>query len=209
MENGKVCIAMDAVSFQKMMDSGDPKFKTQFETATSNGYYDPTIRRAGEARSQSIPVSVNDAERPIYGYSSVDDFDESIMTDGVEQYGVIRFVLKDSVKQRSTMTLGDSLNRKSISMKMNKTPSVSDVIRATEHDLRGNSMGWSGLEDYMDFNYLETQIFGGVSMKDVEKIYVPLNYDLPESSGSLFPSETPRNSLLLPEIEIVAYDGSY
>jgi hypothetical protein len=94
-------------------------------------------------------------------------------------------------------------------MKMNKTPSVSDVIRATEYDLRNTSMGWSGLEDYMDFNYLETQIFGGVSMKDVEKIYVPLNYDLPASSGSLFPSKTPRHSSLLPEIEIVSYDGSY
>ena len=198
MRNGKVCIAMDVGSFGVMMESGDPKFKTQFEIAKSNGHYNPTIRRAGEARSQSIPVSVNDTERPIYGYLSYDDFDESITTRGVEQYGEIRFVLKDSLKERSTMTVGDSLNTGAIPMKLGKTPSTSDVIKASVVQVRGNPGQWSGSEDWADRDYFETQIFGGVSLKDVEKMYIPTNWDL--DSADTFASK-------FPDIEIIPYDS--
>jgi hypothetical protein len=204
MENGKICIAVDAYSFAKIIGSKDPKFKTQFETAKSNGHYDPTTRRAGEARSQSVPISVSDSKRPIYGYLSTDDFDDSIVIDGVEQYGEIRFVLKDSLKERSTMTVGDSLNRKSMPMKLNKTPSVSDVIRASQFTLRNGEDDWSGAEDWADKDYFETQIFGGVSMKDVEKIYIP-------ESNSYYKDiiKDKDFSSKFPDIEIIPYYGNY
>jgi hypothetical protein len=198
MENGKVCIAMDVGSFGIMMESGDPKFKTQFEIAKSNGHYNPTVRRGGEARSQSVPINVNDSERPIYGYLSTDDFDESITVDGVAQYGEVRFVLKDYLKDRSTMTIGDSLNTGSIPIKLGKTPSVSDVIRASVEQVRGYPWQWSGAEDWADRDYFETQIFGGISLKDVEKIYVPTNWDL--DSADTFASK-------FPDIEIIPYDS--
>lgn len=197
MENGKICIAIDVDSFDTMINSGDPRFKTQFETANSNGFYDPTTRRAGEARTQSVPIGVNDSERPIYGYLSIDDFDESITTYGVQQYGSVRFVLKDYLKNRSTMTIGDSLNRKSMPMKLNKTPSVSDVIRASQSSLRNGLDSWTGAEDFMDDDYFETQIFGGVSMKDVEKIYV--SNDMIDTAND-FASK-------FPDIEVIGYDS--
>ena len=198
MVNGKVCIAMDVYSFGKMMESGDPKFKTQFEIAKSNGHYNPTVRRGAEARSQSIPISVNDSERPIYGYLSTDDFDESITTNGVEQYGEVRFVLKDYLKDRSTMTIGDSLNTGAIPMRLGRVPSVSDTIKASVSQVRGYPWQWSGAEDWADRDYFETQIFGGVSLNDVETIYVPTNWDL--NSADTFASK-------FPDIEIIPYDS--
>jgi formylmethanofuran dehydrogenase subunit C len=198
MENGKICIAMDVDSFGIMMESGDPRFKTQFEIAKSNGHYNPTIRRSGEARSQSVPVSVNDTERPIYGYLSIDDFDESVTTYGVAQYGEIRFVLKDYLKDRSTMTIGDSLNTGTIPMKLNKTPSTSDAMKASEITVRGYPWQWSGAEDFTDKSYFETQIFGGISLKDVEKIYVP--YGNMDFDADAF-------AKLFPDIEFVGYDS--
>jgi hypothetical protein len=198
MVNGKVCIAMDVGSFGIMMESGDPKFKTQFEIAKSNGHYNPTVRRGGEARSQSIPISVNDTERPIYGYLSTDDFDESITVDGVFQYGEVRFVLKDYLKDRSTMTIGDSLNTGAIPMRLGRVPSVSDAIKASVSQVRGYPWQWSGAEDWADRDYFETQIFGGVSLNDVEKIYVP--YGNMDFDADAF-------AKLFPNIEFVGYDS--
>jgi hypothetical protein len=204
MESGKVCIAMDADSFEEMMSSGDPRFKTQFEIADSNGMYAPTVRLNGEARGQLIPVNVDASERPIYGYSSLDDSDENITSDGVFQYGEIRFVLKDSVKDRTTMTIGDSLQTGAIPMRMNKTPKVSDVIKATDGQIV--SAIKTGYEfdsaEFTEDNYFETQIFGGVSLKDIEKIYVPFGWDSEDS----FLSFISKNSLIPSDIEIVPYD---
>ena len=96
------------------------------------------------------------------------------------------------------MTVGDSLNTGTIPMRFSNTPSTSDAMRASEITVRGYPWQWSGAEDFTDKSYFETQIFGGISLKDVEKIYVP--YGNMDFDADAF-------AKVFPDIEFVGYDS--
>jgi hypothetical protein len=76
-------------------------------------------------------------------------------------------VLKDSVKDRATATIGDSLSRNIIG----------DNILEAKPDL--SNMGFyrygapTGNVGVPDFSYLEAQVKGGVTLDDVDAIYLP------------------------------------
>jgi hypothetical protein len=198
--SGKLAIAMDIDSFQNMIDSGKSEFKNQFQTKTSNGLLDPSMRKKGELANQYIPVEVKPSDRPIYGYVSPDDSLDNVTSLGTFQYGEVKFVLKDSVRDRATMTIGDSLGTRAFPMKINKTPSLKEVISATNRMMRlaygrGNR-DWEGQDSFAQTEYFEAQIFGGVSAKDIEMIYVPNGWDVPSNFASVFPN-----------IEVVGYDS--
>jgi hypothetical protein len=198
--SGKLAIAMDVGSFRNMIESGKSEFKNQFQTKSSNGLLDPSMRKKGELANQYIPVEVKPSDRPIYGYVSPDDSLDNVTSLGTFQYGEVKFVLKDSVRDRATMTIGDSLGTRAFPMKINKTPSVKDVMNATARMIRqaygrGNR-DWNGQDSFAETEYFEAQIFGGVSAKDIEMIYVPNNWDLPSNFASVFPN-----------IEVVRYDS--
>jgi hypothetical protein len=175
LDNGRISIAMDSESFGRMIAAKDPRFKTQFETAESNGLYDPSERRMAEATHQGIPYTTKNSERPIYGYIAVDGSEESITTPSVGRYGNIRFVLKDVVKDRTTFTMGDSLNLGAMPVQVNKKITLDEGIRASNTPLlmRHASDGWQGTKSFDKTDYFEAQIYGGITLKGVEKIYIP------------------------------------
>jgi len=179
-KDGKVCQAMDEKSFTDLLKSDDPRFKTQFETGKSNGAYSKIGRMAGELRSQSMPMSEPVSKRPIYGYVAENDFDESILIDGPEQYGGIRVVFKDDVKTRTTMSVGDSLSTGCVPISMTQSEITPfDAWRASDRILYSTARdeGWNN--DTYDIGYLnegsyfESQIHDGVKLSDVEAIYIP------------------------------------
>jgi hypothetical protein len=198
--SGKLAIAMDGVSFNNMINSGKGEFKNQFQTKSSNGLLDPSMRKQGELGNQYIPIDVKPSDRPIYGYLSPDDSQENLTSLGTFQYGEVKFVLKDSVRDRATMTIGDSLGLRNFPMKINKTPSLREVIGATDRVKRvlyGRGIrDWEGQDSFAETDYFEAQIFGGVSAKDVEMIYVPNGWVPPSNFASVFPN-----------IEVVGYDS--
>lgn len=173
--NSKVCVAMDASSFINLLNSDEFKLKTQFETATSNGFYDPLIRKAGEMAGQSIPIDTPNSKRPIYGYLAPSDFPDDITNSGVSQYGEVRIVLKDSVKDRTTMTIGDSLNTGAIPMSMTHKPTGFDVWKATDsrNQIHHNILDGIAPEDIVNDDYFEAQIHDGVKASDIESIQLP------------------------------------
>lgn len=83
----------------------DRQFKSQFETGHSGGLLAPDLRRRVEAEQLGVPLDTPDAQRPIYGALGMAPGMRNI-----EQYGNHTFILKPDVKQRSTYTLGDSLD---------------------------------------------------------------------------------------------------
>jgi hypothetical protein len=198
--NGKLAIAMDEVSFHNMINSGKSEFKNQFQTKSSNGLLDPSMRKKGELANQYIPVEVKPSDRPVYGYLSPDASLDSVTSLGTFQYGAVKFVLKDSVRDRATMTIGDSLGTGSFPMKINKTPSLKEAMSATARAMRVNygkgNRDWPGPNGFSETEYFESQIFGGVSAKDVEMIYVPNGWVAPSNFASVFPN-----------IEVVGYDS--
>lgn len=155
----------------------DGRFKSQFETDTSGGAYDPQRRKSLEFSQLGIPFQIDDALRPIYGYLTVQTSGplESTSPDVVGSwnadsralytYGDMRVVLKKEVKSRATFTMFDSLSAKSIGQPITEV-----------HDAK--SLFFAGLQQgtykngLLSSDYTETQILGGVSMEDVEKIVI-------------------------------------
>ena len=181
MKNGDVTIAVDKDVLLKIFEDG--KFKNQFDTKKSGGLLDFSRRKTAEKAVFDIDVNIPNQQRPIYGYITDNqtkvvvgmgkDTQEyldtvlSLWNNRTSQYGEIKIVLKDSVKNRATATIGDSLGRNIIG----------DNLLEVKPDL--SNMGLyrygapTGNVGVPDFSYFETQIKGGVTLDDVEAIYLP------------------------------------
>jgi SPP1 gp7 family putative phage head morphogenesis protein len=181
MKDGKVTIAVDAPTLQKIFDDG--KFKNQFDTKKSGGLLDFSRRKTAEKAVFDLDVNIPNQQRPIYGYITDnftlkkvgfgEDTQEyldtvlSLWNSRTSQYGSIKVILKDSVKDRATATIGDSLSRNIIA----------DNILEAKPDL--SNMGFyrygapTGNVGVPDFSYFEAQVKGGVTLDDVEAIYLP------------------------------------
>ena len=143
----------------------DGRFKTQFETGASGGLFDVEFRSRSERAGLGIPEHVDLTQRPVYGYVKAG-------SPKVSQYGGVEFELKESVKERATYTLGDSLGRFDLGTAVGSPISDPDLL------------GCDGLIDlYHEYGarqvpYIEAQIQGGVSVSDVARIIV--HSDSPE-----------------------------
>ena len=139
------------------------RFKTQFETGTSGGAFAPEYRAKAEHNGLGIPTDIAPNKRPIYGYVATGKHRAS-------NYGGIEFELRDEVRARTTITLGDSL--------------VGFAFEDEGQDLVGtpalqpNPEGWDGgVKAYYEqgalgLGYIEAQIQGGVSLEDISRIIV-------------------------------------
>lgn len=200
---GKVMVAATPEAAEAIIM--DRQFKSQFETETSRGALDQESRAVEETASLDIHPQVYAEKRPIYGYVA---YGEGIETNrAVGHYGAIRFELKDSVKDRTTMIDGDSLGARGTPISMRGAP-------LTELQAVGASMGFGGsMSANLDLDtvsavkagyeygsYIEAQIKSGVSLDDVARVYVP-RVDIPNA-------QLDRIRAVLPDlgIEVVDYN---
>lgn len=135
---------------------GDGRYKTQFETQSSNGYLNTGERAKHETASFSLHPSVSPSKRPVYGavYKDGYNFDTSA---SASQYGSIVLVLRGSSESRATWTQFDSLGT---------TTRASSITNPTAHGVIRNRPNDS-------WEYTEGQVHGGVSLKDIKTIIVP------------------------------------
>lgn len=140
------------------------RWKTQFETGTTGGRYDPKLRLKSEESGLGVPNSVPAGERPIYGYFH----DDGKRAELAAQYGNVRFVLKDTVKQRSTLTLGDSLGPFAgiADQFAVGTPAMKPGIEGAD------SKAGEYLAGRVDAQFTEAQIQGGLRLGDVQKVVI-------------------------------------
>ena len=145
----------------------DKKFKSLNEVKTNfGGRYEiaetyRTNRKALENDTWGIPVS---GPQPIYGYMDQKitihrTTGNTLQDPSVTQYGEIQIILKDDVKNRTTITLGDSLNSKRTPVEINQA-------------LAGNlsNAQVSSAVDIGAYDYYEAQIHGGLSITDIKEI---------------------------------------
>lgn len=87
----------------------DGRLKNQFETDDSQGNYNHQMRDRIESGYFGVAEGESDPSwRPIYGYLWEGDGDGEYSS--VSSYGSVRIQLRDSVKERTTFTFGDSLD---------------------------------------------------------------------------------------------------
>ena len=139
-------------SVSAILDSG--RVKSQFETGEGT-WFDPDGRAFSEAMTSGVPLTTPDAQRPIYGTVATEGVDS--FTQYTRSYGGVRLVLKDSVKDRSTVTSGDSFERRHIGSPA-RNPDPTLFPKADQ-------------ENGYQF-YVEAQILGGVPIEDIDELVI-------------------------------------
>ena len=178
---------------------GDARVKNLFETGAGFGWSDHELRRDAEFALFGIDPEewitkgkVDAAERPIYGYMDVDDGNSRIVPGDAEtrkslngyygasslerqasldQYGEVRVEFKDSVRDRTTFTFGDSLAGvgKTMPSPVND-PAIESLGNAWSAEFRSHPT--KNLLDSAG-RYVEAQIIGGVSAADIGRVVFP------------------------------------
>jgi hypothetical protein len=183
----------------------DDRFMNLYETGQGFGWNDQELRRWGEYRlfgidpelGYTFDKKVTPQDRPIYGYMDVDGNNgrtmdptgESVAVSyygsselersaNLDQYGGIRVELKDSVRDRTSFTFGDSLGEWARPSPIN-APEVRSMgnrydgfsrIRANQ-----NGMDMDATSDlfWNTGRYVEAQVHGGVAVSDIARVTFP------------------------------------
>lgn len=164
--SGDVAVRLPSQHLDSVLRDG--RLKTQFETGRSAGGGINTAARA-EAEENGLGIARNSepSQRPIYAYVR-NRFSEEY----VDAYGDATIVLKrDSIRSSTTYTVGDSLD----AMRRNQVRGVAldqDGIEAwggNTNRLYRMATGRITPED-SGLDYIETQIRGGVSISQIERV---------------------------------------
>lgn len=137
----------------------DGRFKTQFETGTSGGGFNPGARYSAEQKGLGVPPGLDVTKRPVYAAVGTD-------ATNLSMYGDVEFTLKEDVKRRSTIVLGDSL------YSMDEGSAVgTPYLNPTKagFDRRAWDYGMMGVGE---ISYIEVQVHGGLTVNDVAAIKV-------------------------------------
>ena len=164
----KVSVTVPANRVSAILKDG--RLKTQFETGTSKGLNLPRVRESAEAHQFGLPQGTDPALRPIYGMMESGGVTLPSSLRDNEQYGTVTLVLKDDVRDRTTFTDGDSLNRRgdpvpasdaSKTLSTRDPDSKANFDRTSSRMLRRRSSG-----------YYEAQIYGGVKTSDIDRAII-------------------------------------
>lgn len=154
------------------------RFKSQFETGRSGGALTPSGRADIENRmfEYPLPSTINrrvfdmthddfnkafpGEKRPIYGYVN----DPRTDVDGAEWYGDVRFVMKSEVRQKSTITNGDSLGGA-----FSPTHFDDDNLEYLTLGSYNSPLNWKIGAN----GYTEVQYHGGLFLEDVAEVVLP------------------------------------
>lgn len=157
----------------------DGRFKSQFETGASAGWYDPSMRSFVES-TFGVPQFIRPNQRPVYGALEFAGGQRRLSDAGM--YGDFGWMLRRGVLNRSSVSAGDSLDYNLRPVDYYKArnglllpeqifaafdPSVLDGV--IDRFMRGKSFNGLNVSDHFGF-YNELQIRGGARLSDVRGI---------------------------------------
>jgi len=153
-----VSIRAPVMAVESILESG--RFKNQYETGKSKGAYNPKLRQKVESKAFNVKPGEDPANYPIYGYMGNPGYTDR----GVTQYGAVEFVLKSSIRNRTTFTVGDSFGG-----------FADGEVGATPVNNPGK-LSWDLSSMYVHddafqvVNYVEAQIHGGIKLSDIDHV---------------------------------------
>lgn len=175
LEDTEARVRINELSLKKVLDDG--RFKTQFEVPVSGGGYNPDIRRKFEREFFGLSDDLPDEDRPIYGYLSKADKGPSDYR-SLDQYGDIDVVLKDDVRERTTMTIGDSMadNERALLRGNDDVSTVPTPLNDPDLDstdiVTQTRLADDQITDLTEQtrDYAEIQVHNGVSTDDIDRV---------------------------------------
>ena len=160
-QRGVVMVAAPKDAALKLLT--EDRIKTQFETDTSPTVVAKQTRAVYETAVLDIHPGVDPAKRPVYGYMSVDKPTQR----GVGRYGEIRFELKPTVHDRTSIAFGDSLGHSVIPIPLTSSDESGVFGAYSQYAPRYD------LDTYQDRKFVEAQVRGGVHVSDIAAVYIP------------------------------------
>jgi hypothetical protein len=105
--NPQIWIRCQPKILGKILESG--RFKSQFETTTTDGIMDPKRRAKSEYGRSGIPLNMPALFRLIYGYAAREASGKASIVKNVEWFGPVAVRLKPELKEFALQMLDDSL----------------------------------------------------------------------------------------------------
>lgn len=185
MKDGVATIAFEPGTLYSILESG--KFGTAFSGGFTKDDNYMNKRENMENALLNLPSTTAREDRPVYGFitttatgyqdapSSIDlksysDYAWHEVTDVsnsyTEAYGLYRATLKDDTRDRTTITLGDTFNGL-VAQPITDKPDPQTLTHMGLYDSVVST------NQIYHPNYVEAQVHGGVSLNDVETLYVP------------------------------------
>nr|CAI9751134.1 minor head protein [Caudoviricetes sp.] len=164
---------------EKILEEG--RIKSQFETDKSSTVIGKDFRAEVEETLYGYPRNLDPKLRPIYGYlTNTKNGFEFSRYNGAVKYGNVSIILKKKgLSNRTTFTLGDSLDGTRYNYKvptLYDQPSMQALSASRSLcDRYGTYTGKVGKDLYdvtNNVSYLELQFHGGVSIDNIEKVYI-------------------------------------
>ena len=198
----RLYVALPEKALKKIVADG--RMKSQFESGSSGGMFNTVLRRDVEFSQMGVPTDLADELRPIYGFFSDDGYPFGTLA--AQCYGPVVVHLKKSVRSRTTITDGDSLDHGLIPLPATGEIDEDDLDRLFAWTSRSGVIARDSInsvlqqfyeevlgESYIDYytgedsGYTEIQVHGGVSVDDIDYIEYPENYaaDNPEVLAQL------------------------
>lgn len=158
----------------------DGRVRSQFETGTSQGLLDLNRRRRVEEKSLGLPQDLAAQDRPVYGFLAPrgPDGPTGQVLEYTRAYGRALLRIKDSVRDRTRLTVGDSLDRVD---RTQSSPVEAPALRSTYGlrcdppedlvELRTRQSPKELLDSLArGYNYVEAQFMGGLSVDDIAEV---------------------------------------
>lgn len=157
----------------------DGRMKTMFETGRSGGLGGGSrgyreIRERAEDAFFGLGPDSDARERPIYGFVAVEGIQPAGSLNPTEpneasvrlaNYGDVQVILKDSVRSRTTATVGDSIDEHILPTPVDNPGWES--FNPGAHGFRELEIDWRQRGNWI---YPEAQVHGGVSVDDIEEV---------------------------------------
>jgi hypothetical protein len=142
---GQPSIRFPSGVLESVLATGE--IRNQFQTDRSEGSFNPGYRAMYEHHAFGIDEEAGGEERPVYGY--MHRAGDTQGATRAQSYGDVRAVLDPSVRNRSTVTAGDSLGR-SLPLPVNEVAKGRVPLHA--------------LGPHTPSDYTELQVHGGVNV---------------------------------------------
>ena len=167
-----VSVFVDEEVVENILDDGKVKNIFELEDLPKGEEYNEhriVYENVAFGYDQTFPIE----NRPISGTVLPEANNKEAFYSFGEQYGSAQIVLKDNVKSRSTFTIGDSLDMVQRPTKLGgEFPRTSGTAWYAQAAGKYNSRSQVMYDDvdWWKYNYIESQVHGGIKLDDIEKI---------------------------------------
>jgi len=218
--------------FLNQIIDGDQRYKSQFETQTSDGTLRPSYRSEFESKQFGFPpFDTTEGQkaveyRPIYGYFSPDangvmnSEGKNPPSNSVSSYGRVTVKIKREVaRQRATLTFSDSLGQYNMPPSPVALPHIGSIECLTnESDWVSSPPPREDLDKFLrgEFSYQtmlsligfysEVQYHGGLGVDDIEAVHLSVHNGLDKSEVEAIREKVKKyNSRTGRNIKVIEY----